>query len=33
MMIELMLSMAPDSKIIQDMASQFNVTQVRFPLR
>ncbi|MGZ5496769.1 MAG: 2Fe-2S iron-sulfur cluster-binding protein, partial [Candidatus Aminicenantales bacterium] len=33
MMIELMLAMAPGSKILQDMASQFNVTQVRFPLR
>ena len=33
MMIELMLAMAPGSKVLQDMASQFNVTQVRFPLR
>ena len=33
MMIELMLAMAPGSKILQDMASQFNVTQVRFALR
>jgi len=33
MMIELMLAMAPGSKVLQDMASQFNVTQVRFALR
>jgi bidirectional [NiFe] hydrogenase diaphorase subunit len=33
MMIELMLAMAPGSKVLQDMASKFNVTQVRFPLR
>jgi bidirectional [NiFe] hydrogenase diaphorase subunit len=33
MMIELMLAMAPGSKVLQDLASQFNVTQVRFPLR
>jgi bidirectional [NiFe] hydrogenase diaphorase subunit len=30
MMIELMLAMAPGSKVLQDMASKFNVTQVRF---
>jgi NADH dehydrogenase/NADH:ubiquinone oxidoreductase subunit G len=33
MMIELMLAMAPGSKILQDMASQFGVTQVRFTPR
>jgi bidirectional [NiFe] hydrogenase diaphorase subunit len=33
MMIELMLSIAPFSKQIQDLASKFGVTQVRFPLR
>jgi NADH dehydrogenase/NADH:ubiquinone oxidoreductase subunit G len=33
MMIELMLAMAPGSKVLQDMASQFGVTQVRFALR
>jgi bidirectional [NiFe] hydrogenase diaphorase subunit len=33
MMIELMLAMAPGSKILQDMASQFGVTQVRFKIR
>ena len=33
MMIELMLAMAPGSKILQDMASQFGVTQVRFKVR
>ena len=33
MMIELMLAMAPGSKILQDLASRFNVTQVRFALR
>jgi bidirectional [NiFe] hydrogenase diaphorase subunit len=33
MMIELMLAMAPGSKVLQDMASQFGVTQVRFASR
>ena len=33
MMIELMLSVAPNSKKIQDLASKFGVTQVRFKLR
>ncbi len=33
MMIELMLSTAPGSKVLQDLASQFGVTQVRFELR
>ena len=33
MMIELMLAMAPGSKILQDLASQFGVTRVRFPVR
>jgi bidirectional [NiFe] hydrogenase diaphorase subunit len=33
MMIELMLSIAPGSKQIQDLASKFNVTQVRFKVR
>jgi len=33
MMIELMLSTAPMSKKIQDLASKFNVTQQRFPPR
>ena len=33
MMIELMLAMAPGSKVLQDMASQFAVTRVRFKLR
>jgi bidirectional [NiFe] hydrogenase diaphorase subunit len=33
MMIELMLSTAPNSKQIQDLASQFGVTQVRFTPR
>jgi len=33
MMIELMLAMAPGSKVLQDLASQFGVTQVRFALR
>jgi bidirectional [NiFe] hydrogenase diaphorase subunit len=33
MMIELMLAMAPGSKILQDMASQFGVTKVRFTPR
>jgi bidirectional [NiFe] hydrogenase diaphorase subunit len=32
MMIELMLSIAPFSKQIQDLASKFGVTQVRFPV-
>jgi len=33
MMIELMLAMAPGSKVLQDMASQFGVTQIRFTPR
>jgi NADH dehydrogenase/NADH:ubiquinone oxidoreductase subunit G len=33
MMIELMLAMAPGSKVLQDLASQFGVTQVRFKVR
>jgi NADH dehydrogenase/NADH:ubiquinone oxidoreductase subunit G len=33
MMIELMLAMAPGSKVLQDLASQFGVTQVRFTPR
>ena len=33
MMIELMLSTAPGSKVIQDLASRFGVTQVRFKPR
>jgi len=33
MMIELMLAMAPGSKVLQDLASKFNVTRVRFKLR
>lgn len=33
MMIELMLSVAPNSKVIQDLASKFGVTQVRFKIR
>lgn len=33
MMIELMLSLAPGSKIIQDLASKFGVKQVRFKIR
>ncbi len=33
MMIELMLSMAPNSKVIQDLASKFGVKQVRFKIR
>ncbi|NTV81092.1 MAG: hypothetical protein HGA24_06680, partial [Candidatus Aminicenantes bacterium] len=33
MMIELMLAMAPGSKVLQDLASKFNVRQVRFALR
>lgn len=33
MMIELMLSIAPSSKTIQDLASKFGVIQVRFKVR
>ncbi len=33
MNIELMLSIAPNSKVIQDLASKFGVTQVRFKIR
>jgi NADH dehydrogenase/NADH:ubiquinone oxidoreductase subunit G len=33
LMIELMLSMAPGSKVLQDMASRFGVTRVRFTPR
>ena len=33
MMIELMLSIAPKSKVIQDLASKFGVKQVRFEIR
>ncbi len=33
MMIELMLSLAPNSKVIQDLASKFGVKQVRFKIR
>jgi NADH dehydrogenase/NADH:ubiquinone oxidoreductase subunit G len=33
MMIELMLSTAPGSKVLQDLASRFGVTKVRFPIR
>jgi bidirectional [NiFe] hydrogenase diaphorase subunit len=33
MMIELMLAMAPGSKVLQDLASQFGVTRVRFASR
>ncbi|HZX11596.1 MAG TPA: 2Fe-2S iron-sulfur cluster-binding protein [Acidobacteriota bacterium] len=33
MMIELMLSVAPNSKTIQDLASKFGVTQMRFKPR
>jgi len=33
MMIELMLSVAPGSKVLQDLASRFGVTQVRFEPR
>jgi bidirectional [NiFe] hydrogenase diaphorase subunit len=33
MMIELMLAMAPGSKVLQDLASKFGVTQVRFTPR
>jgi bidirectional [NiFe] hydrogenase diaphorase subunit len=33
MMIELMISVAPGSKVLQDLASQFGVTEVRFEPR
>ncbi|MCK4250917.1 (2Fe-2S)-binding protein [candidate division WOR-3 bacterium] len=33
MMIELLLSVCPSSKTIQDLASKFNVRKVRFPVR
>lgn len=33
MMIELLLSICPSSKVIQDLASKFNVHEVRFPVR
>jgi bidirectional [NiFe] hydrogenase diaphorase subunit len=33
MMIELMISVAPGSKVLQDLASQFGLTKVRFELR
>jgi bidirectional [NiFe] hydrogenase diaphorase subunit len=33
MMIELMLAKAPNSKVLQDLASQFGVTQVRFKVQ
>jgi len=33
MMIELLLSLCPSSKVIQDLASKFSVTQLRFPAR
>jgi predicted molibdopterin-dependent oxidoreductase YjgC len=33
MMIELMLSVAPNSKVIQDLASKFGVKQQRFKIR
>ncbi len=33
MMIELMLSVAPGSKVIQDLASKFGVKQMRFTVR
>jgi NADH dehydrogenase/NADH:ubiquinone oxidoreductase subunit G len=33
MNIELMLSIAPSSKVIQDLASKFGVTRVRFKIR
>ena len=33
MMIELMLSVAPNSKVIQDLASKFGVKQQRFKVR
>jgi bidirectional [NiFe] hydrogenase diaphorase subunit len=33
MIIELMLSVAPNSKVIQDLASKFGVKQVRFKIR
>ncbi len=32
-MIELMLSIAPNSKVIQDLASKFGVTKLRFKVR
>lgn len=33
MMIELLVSICPQSKTIQDLASKFHVTEVRFPVR
>jgi bidirectional [NiFe] hydrogenase diaphorase subunit len=33
MMIELLVSICPQSKTIQDLASKFHVTKVRFPVR
>lgn len=33
MMIELLLSVCPSSKTIQDLASKYNVKKVRFPVR
>jgi NADH dehydrogenase/NADH:ubiquinone oxidoreductase subunit G len=33
MMIELMIAVAPGSKVLQDLASQFGLSQVRFELR
>jgi bidirectional [NiFe] hydrogenase diaphorase subunit len=33
MMIELLVSICPQSKTIQDLASKFNVRRVRFPVR
>ncbi|MGZ5479003.1 MAG: 2Fe-2S iron-sulfur cluster-binding protein [Candidatus Aminicenantales bacterium] len=33
MMIELMLAMAPGSKVLQDLASQYGVTRIRFTPR
>lgn len=33
MMIELMLSVAPNAKVVQDLASKFGVNKVRFNLR
>ena len=33
MMIELLVSISPRSKTIQDLASKFHVTKVRFPVR
>ncbi|HSA96325.1 MAG TPA: 2Fe-2S iron-sulfur cluster-binding protein, partial [Acidobacteriota bacterium] len=33
MMIELMVSVAPGSKVLQDLASQFGVTRIRFEPR